>query len=402
MDKKRLMEKTNKYIFPTYMRSPIVIVKGEGCTVWDINRKEYLDFVSGIAVNNVGHRHPKVVKAIQDQMEKLIHCSNVYYSLPQIELAELLIKNSFAKRLFFCNSGAEANEAAIKIARKYAKDQGKPERFEIITMVNSFHGRTLATIAATGQEKFQKGFEPLPLGFHYVPFNNLSAVEAAITDHTIAIMVEPIQGEGGVNCPSDNYLKGLRDICDRNGLLLIFDEVQVGMGRTGRLFTYEHYQVKPDIMTIAKALGGGMPIGAMLANNRLKDTLSQGSHASTFGGNPLCMAAGKAAVNVLLHDNVLEHCRKIGVYFKNRLIELQRQYPFIKEVRGKGLMLGMELSFNGSEIVNQCMKRGFLINCTMDRVLRFLPPLIIREKEVDSLINALNQIFLKVNKEYEV
>jgi predicted acetylornithine/succinylornithine family transaminase len=398
MDKKKLIEKTNRYIFPTYKRSPIVITKGEGCKVWDINGKEYLDFASGIAVNNLGHRHPKVLKAIQDQMKKLIHCSNAYYSLPQIELAELLIKNSFASRVFFCNSGAEANEAAIKISRKYAKDEGKPERFEIITMINSFHGRTLATITATGQERFQKGFEPLPQGFCCVPFNNLSAVEEAINDHTIAVMVEPIQGEGGVNCPLDNYLKGLREICDRNSLLLIFDEVQVGMGRTGRLFTYEHYEAEPDIMTLAKALGGGMPIGAMLANGRLKDTLSQGSHASTFGGNPLSMAAGKAVINVLLHDGVLEHCRKTGEYLKNRLIELTRRYPFIKEVRGKGLILGMELSIDGSEIVNQCMKRGFLINCTMDRILRFIPPLIIREKEVDSLISALNQIFLKVEK----
>jgi acetylornithine/succinyldiaminopimelate/putrescine aminotransferase len=265
-------------------------------------------------------------------------------------------------------------------------------------MINSFHGRTLATIAATGQKKFQKGFAPLPRGFCYVPFNNLPAVEAAINDHTVAVMVEPIQGEGGVNCPSDTYLKGLREICDRHDLLLIFDEVQVGMGRTGRLFCYQHYQVEPDIMTLAKALGGGMPIGAMLANERLKDTLSPGSHATTFGGNPLAMAAGKAVVNTLLHDGVLQHCRKMGEYFKDRLTELQGQYSFIKEVRGKGLILGMELSSNGAEVVDQCMERGFLINCTMDRILRFIPPLIITEKAVDSLINALNIIFMKAEK----
>jgi predicted acetylornithine/succinylornithine family transaminase len=399
MDKKRLIEKTNRYIFPSYKRSPVVIAEGKGCTVWDVNGKEYLDFVSGIAVNNLGHRHPAVLKAIREQMQKLLHCSNLYYSLPQIELAELLIKNSFASRVFFCNSGAEANEAAIKIARKYAKDQGKPDKFKIITMINSFHGRTLATITATGQKKFQKGFAPLPKGFCYVPFNNLPAVEAAINDHTVAVMVEPIQGEGGVNCPSDTYLKGLREICDRHDLLLIFDEVQVGMGRTGKLFCYQHYQVEPDIMTLAKALGGGMPIGAMLANERLKDTLSPGSHATTFGGNPLAMAAGKAVVNTLLHDGVLQHCRKMGEYFKGRLTELQGQYSFIKEVRGKGLILGMELSSNGAEVVDQCMERGFLINCTMDRILRFIPPLIITKKEVDSLVNALGKIFMKVKKE---
>lgn len=398
MDKKRLIEKTNQYIFPTYKRSPVVIAEGKGCTVWDVNGKSYLDFVSGIAVNNLGHRHPKVVKAIHDQMQKLIHCSNLYYSLPQIELAELLVRNSFASRVFFCNSGAEANEAAIKIARKHAKDQGKIEKFEIITMLNSFHGRTLATITATGQAKFQKGFEPLPLGFCYVPFNNLLAIEETINDSTIAVMVEPIQGEGGVNCPSDTYFKGLRAICDHHDLLLIFDEVQVGMGRTGRLFAYEHYQVEPDIMTLAKALGGGMPIGAMLANDRLKDTLSPGSHASTFGGNALSMAAGKAVLDTLLHDGVLEHCRKIGEYFKERLIELQNKYLFINDVRGKGLFLGMELAIDGADIVDQCMKKGFLINCTMDNILRFMPPLIVKEKEVDSLIKALNQVFSKVNK----
>lgn len=401
MNQKRLIDKNNKYLFPTYSRSPVVLIRGSGCKVWDVKGKEYLDFVSGIAVNNLGHCHPKVVKAINNQLKKLLHCSNLYYSIPQIELAELLIKHSFASKVFFCNSGAEANEAAIKIVRKYAKDQGKPEKFEIITMLNSFHGRTLATISATGQERFQKGFEPLLPGFKYVPFNNLYAVERAITENTVAVMVEPIQGEGGVNCPSDTYLKGLRALCDQHDLFLIFDEVQVGIGRTGKLFAYENYQVEPDIMTLAKALGGGMPIGAMLANERLKDTFSQGSHASTFGGNPLSMAAGKAVIETLIHDGLLERCRKMGEYFKERLMTLQEKYSFINEVRGKGLILGMELSIEGADIVTECMKRGFLINCTMGKILRFIPPLIVKKKEIDSLITALDQIFSRVRKVYE-
>ena len=390
---KDLISKTDQYIFHTYTRSPIVLTRGEGMKVWDIEGKEYLDFVSGLAVLNVGHLHPRVIEAIHQQSKKLMHVSNLYYTEPQIKLAELLATHSFADKVFFCNSGAEANEAAIKLTRKVFKDKGETNRYEIITMENGFHGRSIATLSATGQEKFHHGFEPLVNGFTYVPFNNAHAVEKAITDATCAVMVEPIQGEGGVNCPSPDYLKGLRNICDAHRLLLIFDEVQVGMGRTGKLFAYQHYGVEPDIMTLAKALAGGMPIGAMLASNECASSFSPGTHASTFGGNPLSSAAGVATIETLIQDNILDNCQKMGEYFYSKLVSLKEKHPSIKQVKGKGLILGIEIAFEGAEIVKECMKKGILINCAMGNILRFLPPLIITEKEVDILIQTLDELF---------
>ena len=391
-DTKTLIADSQRYITNTYSRYPLVLVRGQGCKVWASDGKEYFDFVAGLAVCNLGHCHPKVVQAIQDQSRKLIHVSNFYHIEPQIELAKLLCENSFDDRVFFCNSGAEANEAAMKLAKKYAKDTGRTERFEIITMEKSFHGRTMATITATGQEKFHKGFDPLVPGYKYVPFNDMEAVLRAVTPNTCAIMVEPIQGEGGVNCPSDGYLRELRELCRKKGILLIYDEVQVGMGRTGKLFAYEHEGVYPDIMTLAKSLAGGVPIGAMLATEEVAKSFGPGTHASTFGGNPLATAAGVAAVSTLLEDGVLENCRSVVEYFLNRLMDLKGKYSFIKEVRGKGLIIGMELGFEGSEIVTRCMEEGFLINCTMGNVLRFLPPLIVTTKEVDQLLGALDRI----------
>lgn len=390
---KDLISKTDQYIFHTYTRSPIVLTRGEGMKVWDSEGKEYLDFVSGLAVLNVGHLHPRVIEAIHQQSKKLMHVSNLYYTEPQIKLAELLATHSFADKVFFCNSGAEANEAAIKLTRKVFKDKGETNRYEIITMKNGFHGRSIATLSATGQEKFHHGFEPLVKGFTYVPFNNAHAVEKAITDATCAVMVEPIQGEGGVNCPSPDYLKGLRNICDAHRLLLIFDEVQVGMGRTGKLFAYQHYGVEPDIMTLAKALAGGMPIGAMLASNECASSFSPGTHASTFGGNPLSSAAGVATIETLIQDNILDNCQKMGEYFYSKLLSLKEKHPSIKQVKGRGLILGIEIAFEGAEIVKECMKKGILINCTMGNILRFLPPLIITEKEVDILIQTLDELF---------
>ncbi|MCK5254513.1 MAG: aspartate aminotransferase family protein [Deltaproteobacteria bacterium] len=390
---KALIDKAEQYIFPTYTRSPVVLTKGKGMKVWDSEGKEYLDFASGIAVLNVGHLHPRVVEAIHKQSKTLMHVSNLYYSEPQIKLAELLVKHSFADKVFFCNSGAEANEAAIKLARKVKKDKGESNRYEIITMENSFHGRTMATLSATGQKKFHHGFEPLLDGFTYVPFNNSKAVEDAITDTTCAVMVEPIQGEGGVNCPSPDYLKNLRDICDRHGLLLIFDEVQVGMGRTGKLFAYQHYGVEPDIMTLAKAMAGGMPAGAMLAKEEIASSFSRGTHASTFGGNPLSSAAGIATMEALIQDKILENCQEMGEYFYSKLLSLKEKHSFIKKVKGKGLILGIELSFECAEIAMECLKRGLLIICTMGNILRFLPPLIITEKEIDILIKTLDELF---------
>jgi predicted acetylornithine/succinylornithine family transaminase len=388
-----LMADSQKYLANTYSRYPLVLVRGQGCKVWSSDGREYLDFVAGLAVCNLGHCHPKVVQAIQNQCGKLIHVSNFYHIEPQIELAKLLVENSFADKVFFCNSGAEANEAAMKLAKKYAKDTGRTEGFEVITMKKSFHGRTMLTMSATGQEKIQKGFEPLVPGFKYVPFNDIEAVSRAVTPQTCAIMVEPIQGEGGVNCPSDGYLRDLRELCREKGILLVFDEIQVGMGRTGKLFAHEHEKVCPDIMTLAKSLAGGVPIGAMLATEEVAKSFSPGTHASTFGGNPLATAAGVAAVSALLEDGILENCRRVGEYFLGRLMELKGKYPFIQDVRGRGLIIGVELAFEGSQMVTRCMDEGFLINCTMGNVLRFLPPLTVTSEAVDELVGTLDGIF---------
>ncbi len=393
MNSQTLMMLSEKHIAHTYSRYPILLVRGKGTRVWDKEGKEYLDFVSGLAVCNLGHCHPKVVKAIQEQAEKLIHVSNYYYIEPQIQLASLLCKNSFADKVFFCNSGAEANEGAMKLARKYAKEKMEGDRFEIITLERSFHGRTLATLTATGQTKFHKGYTPLMPGFKYVPFDHPEAVRNAIDSKTCAVMLEPIQGEGGVNCPSEGYLKALREICDEKKILLIFDEVQVGMGRTGKLFAYEHEGIEPDMLTLAKSLAGGVPIGALLIKKGIAESFEPGDHASTFGGNPLATAAGVAALTAILEEGMLENCRKVGDYFLFRLQEVKKNYPFIQEVRGKGLIIGIELKREGGTIVKEMMKRGFLINCTMGNVLRFLPPLIVTKEEVDQLIVALEEVF---------
>ena len=393
MDSQTLMMLSEKYVANTYSRYPVLLVRGKGTRVWDLEGEEYLDFVSGLAVCNLGHCHPRVVKAIQDQAEKLIHISNFYYIEPQIQLASLLCKHSFADKVFFCNSGAEANEGAFKLARKFAKEKIGKDRYEIITMERSFHGRTLATLAATGQEKFHKGYEPLMPGFKYVPFNDIGAVKNAIDPKTCAVMVEPIQGEGGVNCPSEGYLKALRDICDEKRLLLIFDEVQVGMGRTGKLFAYEHEGVEPDMLTLAKSLAGGVPIGALLIRKGVADSFEPGDHASTFGGNPLATAAGVAALTTILEEGMLENCQKMGEYFLSELDEIKKKFPFVKEVRGKGLILGIELKIDGSSFVKEMLKKKILINCTMGNVLRFLPPLIVTKEEIDRVVKALEEVF---------
>jgi predicted acetylornithine/succinylornithine family transaminase len=393
MDSQTWMMLSEKYVANTYARYPVLLVQGKGARVWDLDGEEYLDFVSGLAVCNLGHCHPKVVRAIQEQAEKLIHVSNFYYIEPQIQLASLLCKHSFADKVFFCNSGAEANEGAMKLARKYAKEKMGKDRYEIITMERSFHGRTLATLTATAQEKFHKGYEPLMPGFKYVPFNDIRAVRNAIDSKTCAVMLEPIQGEGGVNCPSEGYLKALREICDEKGLLLIFDEVQVGMGRTGKLFAYEHDGIEPDLLTLAKSLAGGVPIGALLIKKGVADSFRPGDHASTFGGNPLATAAGVAALTTILEEGMLENCQKMGDYFLSQLESIQKKFPFVKEVRGKGLILGMELNIDGSSIVKEMLRKKILVNCTMGNVLRFLPPLIVTQEEVDRVVKALEEVF---------
>ncbi len=393
------IEKAEKVIAATYKRFPIVLTHGEGCTLFDAEGGTYTDFVAGIAVCNLGHAHPGIADAVANQARRLVHVSNLYYTTPQIALAEWLVEHSFADRVFFCNSGAEANEAAIKLARKYFKDRGAPERFRIITMEGSFHGRTMATLSATGQTKIHKGFEPLVDGFDFVPFNDLEAVQKAIAGETCAVMLEPIQGEGGVQYPGPGYLADLRKLCDEQGLLLIFDEVQTGMGRTGKLFAYEHFGITPDIMTLAKALANGLPMGAMLAREEVAASFTAGSHASTFGGTPLVSAAALTVMKALMEEGVLQNCERVGAYFKDRLLELKAKYAFIQEVRGKGLLLGLDLSVDGSSVVKACMERGFLINCTQEHILRFIPPLIIQEAQIDALIACLDSIFEEITDE---
>ena len=387
-----IMNTADKVIAKTYKRFPIVIKKGKGCSLWDTEGKKYIDFVSGIAVCNLGHAHPKVSEALSKQADLLLHVSNLYYTEPQTELASLLTENSFADRVFFCNSGAEANEAAIKLVRKYFKDKGESERYRIITMKKSFHGRTMATLSATGQDKIRKGFEPILEGFDYIPFNDIDALRKNIGSSTCAVLLEPIQGEGGVRCPDPDYLKAVRRLCDEKGILLIFDEIQTGMGRTGKFFAYEHFGVEPDIMTLAKALANGLPIGAMLASEEVAQAFGPGAHASTFGGTPIITAASVQVVKVLLGENLIHHCAKIGMYFKERLQDLKAKHESIVDVRGMGLLLGMKLGIDGDAIVNSCMERGFLINCIQGNILRFIPPLIVEKEEIDALVVCLDEI----------
>ena len=381
------------YMFKTYGRFPITLVRGKDCRVWDEEGKEYIDFVGGIAVCSLGHSSPLVTRVLKEQSETLVHVSNLYYTRPQIDLARLLVENSFADRVFFCNSGAEANEAGIKLARRYANEKSGSKKNVIVSMENSFHGRTMATLSATGQSKIQIGFDPLLEGFRFAPFNDLKGLEHVLDDSVCAVIVEPIQGEGGVVCPDPGYLKQVRDLCNERNVLLIFDEVQVGLGRTGRLFAHEHFGITPDIMTLAKALGNGLPIGAMLATEELSQAFGPGSHATTFGGTPLVTAVSTAVVKSLLEDGWLDNCRDMGNYLKEKLENLAKKYSFIKEVRGFGLILGMELDRPGGPIVDACMDEGFLINCAHDTVLRFLPPLIVGKEEIDLLADALDRIF---------
>jgi acetylornithine aminotransferase/acetylornithine/N-succinyldiaminopimelate aminotransferase len=391
MTTEELIALSDQYIMSTYKRFPIVLTRGLGVHVWDNDGKPYLDLVGGIAVCALGHSHPRVVEAVKRQVELLTHVSNLYHIENQIHLAQLLVENSSLDKIFFCNSGAEANEAAIKLARKYASEKMEG-KYELITMQDSFHGRTLATVTATGQAKFHSGFAPLPEGFRYVPYNDLAALDAAVTDRTCGVMVEPIQGEGGVVIPASGYLQGIRKICNERGLLMIVDEVQTGIGRTGTLFACEQEEVVPDMITLAKALGNGFPIGALLAVKEVAAAFVPGSHGSTFGGNPLATAAGIAVVETILDEEILINCSRVGEYFLNRLAELKENNDRIREVRGKGLIIALELTVPGADIVLKCMKRGLLINCTGGNVLRFVPPLILTKTDVDKALGILSEV----------
>jgi len=381
-----------QYVFDTYGRAPVMLVEGKGCRVRDSAGREYLDFIAGIAACTLGHGHEGLARSLYEQASRLIHVSNLFHIEPQIRLAQLLVEHSFADKAFFCNSGAEANEGAIKLVRKYFHDRGEHDRYHIITMEDSFHGRTLATLAATGQTKYRKGFEPATDGFSHVPFGDLEALTQALTPRTAAVMLEPIQGESGVKVPPKGYLSAVRDLCSQRGMLLVLDEVQTGTGRTGKFLAHEHFGITPDVMTLAKGIAGGVPMGALLATDEVAKAFVPGTHASTFGGNPLACAAGVTVLGEVLSDGFLDRVTETGAYLRARLEDLAKRHAMIREVRGMGLMQAVELDRPGAEIAAAMRDRGVLVNCTADRVLRFIPPLIVSKEEIDEMIGVLDTV----------
>lgn len=393
---KKLIEEEEKYLIQTYKQPEMILDKGEGMKVWDLEGNMYYDFIGGIAVNSLGYCHPKVVEAIHRQSEKLIHCSNLFYNSPQILLAKELVRISCGDKVFFGNSGAEANEAAIKLVVKYFKEQDK-EKSKIIYMKDSFHGRTIATLAATGKYKYQKDYLPLLPSFKQAVFNDMNSVKNAYDEKVAAVIVEPIQGEGGINIATADFIKELREFCDSKDMLLIFDEVQCGLGRTGKMFAYQNYGVEPDILTLAKPLGGGLPLGALIAKEKVASAYKPGDHGTTFGGNPVACSAALAFLKVLQEDGLLEECQNKDKYFREKLETLKLKYPvFIKDIRVIGLMIGLEIEKDGPEVVRRMLNERLLINCTAENVLRFLPPLIVQEQEIDYLVNALDKIFEEI------
>lgn len=390
-----IFAKDKRDYLPVFARYNIVLDHGDGPYVYDTKGKKYIDFLAGIAVNVVGHNYKPLVDAVSQQASKMIHCSNLYYTEVQVEAAEKLKKLSGMDKVFFGNSGAEANEGAIKLARKYATNID-PEKIQIISALHSFHGRTLATLTATGQDHYHHGFGPLPAGFDYVPYNDIQALEAKMSDKTCAVMLEAIQGEGGVHVPDPDYLPKVRALCDKYNAVLIFDEVQCGMGRTGTFFGCQQFGVKPDIVTLAKGLAGGVPIGAFMATDKVANAFHAGDHGSTFGGNPLACAAACVVLDALIDGNLMENAKEIGAYLQSKFEEYKAKYPnLIKEVRGRGLILGMELTRPGREIANECLDYGAIINCTAGNVLRFVPPLNITKAHVDELISVLDKVLPK-------
>lgn len=385
------IDRADRVVMHTYGRQPLVLVRGEGCRLWDAEGREYLDFVAGLAVCNLGHAHPAVARAATEQLSRLVHVSNWYYTTPMVELAEELVRLSFADRVFFCNSGAEAVEAAIKLCRRNSRERHGLGRHRIVCMYNSFHGRTLGALSATGQEKFWHGFEPLVPGFGFVPWNDLAALEEALDDTVCAVILEPVQGEGGVILADRDYLAGVRQLCAERGILLVFDEVQCGLGRTGKLFAHEHYGVTPDVMALAKALAGGLPMGALLATEDVAQGFVPGTHASTFGGGPVIAAAAGAALEILSDPDFLAAVRQKGDYLGEKLADLKNRFPVIEEVRGLGLMWGLQLAREGMPVVTSCREQGLLINCTQGNVVRLLPPLVVTKEELDQGLAILTQ-----------
>ncbi|MBT5544754.1 MAG: aspartate aminotransferase family protein [Desulfobacula sp.] len=386
------INKTDNFVFQTYQRQGKALVRGEGVYLWDEDGKKYIDFLAGIAVVSLGHCHPKITEAISRQASTLVHVSNLFYTMPQADLASKLCEKSFADRVFFANSGAEANEAAIKLSRRYFQKKGEKNRFKIITMEQSFHGRTMATLTATGQDKIKDGFYPLLKGFSYVPFNDIDALKNKIDETVCAVMLEPVQGEGGIIPADPDYLFAVRQLCNDKKILLIFDEIQCGMGRCGTLFAHELYGITPDIMTIAKALGNGFPIGAMLATQNAATGFDYGSHATTFGGTPLATAAALEVMNIISQNIFLDKVHQIGEYFKGELLKLKEKHTKVVEVRGKGLLLGLEIDKDAGFFVGKLFEKGFIINGIQDKILRFAPPLIIEKQEIDKLILALDSL----------
>jgi len=389
-----------KYYMQVVARTPLTLVRGRGARVWDDNGREYLDFVGGWAVNILGHCHPAVTQAVTEQAKTLIHTSNQFYTIPQVRLAELLIQNSCLDRVFFCNSGTEASEGAVKLARRYGKLH-LDGAYEVITAINSFHGRTLAMVAATGQAKFQEPYTPLPVGFTNVKYNDIDAIKSATTPQTCAVMLEPLQGEGGVNIPSEGYLAAVRDWCDRKGLLLILDEIQTGLARTGTLFAYEQHGIEPDIMTLAKGIASGLPIGAILAKERAS-VFTTGDHGSTFGGNPVACAAGYATLKFILENNIAAHVRTVGEHLASGLAELKQRFTFVSDVRGRGLLAAMEFKSDiAAAVVAACLDGGLLVNKLKANALRFMPPLIISSSQVDEALDILGKALSSVSSQVE-
>ena len=392
MNKTEVFQAYDEYILSTYSRTPVIFVKGKGMTLVDITGKKYLDFFPGWGVNNVGHCHPKVMSAVRDQIGTLIHIPNNFYHPNQAKLAKEIIRWSFPGKVFFCNSGAEGCEAAIKFARAY----GKGKRHEIITMTNSFHGRTMGALAATGQAKYQNGFHPLPPGFKIIPFNDIDAVKAAVNDNTIAIMLELVQGEGGINIAGKEYIRQIRELCTQKDILLILDEVQTGMGRTGEIFGFKHYGIEPDLMILAKALGGGLPIGALVVKRSIADVFQPGMHASTFGGSPLISKASLGTFKAIFADKMLGNVKKMGPYLIARLNELKEKFKCVQEVRGLGLMIGIQLNIEGKEIFEACLRHGLIINCTQGNILRIMPALNVTKKQIDKAVHILERSLSEV------
>ena len=391
---KTLLDLAHRYLFQNYARAPLCLVRGEGARVWDTDGREYLDFVGGIAVDALGHSHPKIVGAIREQATALLQVSNLYQIPSQIHLAKLLCDHSFGDRAFFCNSGTEANEAAIKLARKYASQTRSTDCYEIVTMQGAFHGRTYGALSATPNEKYQHGFGPLVPGFKYVPYGDITAAERAVDNRTAAILVEPIQGEGGVNVPPDDYLAGLRRICDASGALLILDEIQTGMGRTGRLWAHQHAGIEPDVMTLAKALASGIPIGAMVAKEFCAGVMVAGTHGTTFGGNPFATTVGVATLTTMLEDKLPDRADRVGSHLMAQLRALAGRLPAIRAVRGKGLLVGIDLDRPAGAVVSACRDRGLLVLTAGDQILRMTPPLVIDDTDADRAVGILEAVLV--------